>query len=85
MAKELSIVVAGTGEPNDITIEPGTTAQDVLRALGFKGYVLCLDGSSSTFLGNKENIYPLVVDGDKLWASTDPKVGANERFWPCSQ
>ena len=82
MAKDLSIVVAGTGEPNDITIEPGTTARDVLRALGFKGYVLSKDGSSITFFRPKENIYPLVEDGDKLWASTDPKVGAAEGFGP---
>ena len=75
MAKDFTVVVAGTGEPRDITIEPGTTAEDVLRALNLQGYILCTDGSSTTFLERRENIYPLVEDGAKLWASTDPKVG----------
>ena len=84
MAKDLTVVVAGTGEPKDITVEPGTTAEDVLRTLGLQGYVLCRDGSSSTFFQQKENIYPLVEDGAKLWASTDPKVGSAEGSGPSS-
>ena len=75
MAKDLTIVVAGTGEPKDVIVDPGTTAEDVLRGLGLQGYTLCEDGSSSTFFPPDQNIYPLVVDGAKLWASTDPKVG----------
>ena len=80
MAKDLTVVVAGTGEPKDITIEPGTTARDVLRSLDLQGYVLCKDGSSSTFIEPKENIYPLVEEGAKIWTSTDPKVGGVEGF-----
>ena len=84
MAKDFTVVVAGTGEPKDITVEPGTTAEDVLRTLGLQGYALSKDGSSSTFFQPKENIYPLVEDGAKLWASTDPKVGGAEGFGPPS-
>jgi hypothetical protein len=82
MAKDLTVVVAGTGEIKDIAIESGTTADDVLRSIGLQGYALSKDGSSSTFFQRKENIYPLVEDGTKLWASTDPKVGQGEGFGP---
>ena len=75
MSKDLTVLVAGTGEPRDITIEPGTSAQDVLRQLDLDGYVLSRDGDSATFFTPTENIYPDVEDGVKLYASTDPKVG----------
>jgi hypothetical protein len=82
MAKDLTVAIAASGELKDITIEPGTTAEDILRTLGLQGYVLSRDGSSSTFFQPRENIYPLVEDGQKLWASTDPRVGGEEGLHP---
>ena len=75
MAKDLTIVVAASGETKDITIEPGTTAEDILQQTGLRGYVLSKDGDSAGFFAPKQNVYPKVEDGQKLWASTDPKVG----------
>jgi len=75
MPKDLTIVVAATSERKDITIEPGTTAQDILKKCGLEGYVLSKDGDSSTFFADKQNVYPEVEDGQKLWATTKPDVG----------
>lgn len=82
MSKDLTIVVAASGDKKDITIDAGTTAEDVLRATGLQGYVLSKDGSSSTFLDPRENLYPDVEDGAKLWASTKPSVGGESGFGP---
>ena len=76
MAKDLTVVVAASGDRKDITIEPGTSAEDILAQLDLEGYVLSKDGSSASFFKAKDNIYPEVDDGQKLWASTDPKVGS---------
>ena len=75
MSKALTIVVAASGDKRDIAIEPGTTAADILEQTGLKGYVLSKDGDSSTFFAPTQNVYPEVEDGQKLWASTEPKVG----------
>jgi len=75
MSKDLTIVVAASGDKKDVTIEPGTTASDILKQTGLQGYVLSKDGDSSTFFAPKQNVYPEVEDGQKLWATTDPKVG----------
>lgn len=75
MSKDLTVVVAASGIRKDISIDPGTTAEDVLKTTELTGYVLSKDGTSTTFFQPRENLYPLVEDGQKLWASTDPKVG----------
>jgi len=75
MDKNVTVVVAGTGKRYDVALPPGATPNDVLRDLGLEGYSLSGDGSSDTFFGSDEDIYEKVKDGDKVWASTDPKVG----------
>ena len=75
MAKNLAVVVAGSGgEIKDITIRPGTTARDILRDTGLEGYVLSRGASEAPF-GENENVYSLVRDGDKLYASTPAEAG----------
>lgn len=72
--KNLAVVVAGgAGDIKDITIRPGTTAQDILREIDLEGYVLS-KGNEAPF-GENENVYPLVQDGDKLYASTPAEAG----------
>ena len=75
MSKDLTIVVAASGEKKDITIEPGTTAADILQQTDLQGYTLSKDGDSSTFFTPNQNIYEEVEDGQKIWASTKPDVG----------
>jgi hypothetical protein len=74
MVKNISVVIAGSGDIRDIGIKPGTTAGDILRQLNLNGYVLS-KGQNEPPFGNGENIYPLVRDGDKLYASTPATVG----------
>jgi hypothetical protein len=73
--KELLIVVAGSGERKPISIAPGTTVQDVLEQTGLHGYVLSRDGDPANMLPANKDLFPLVEDGQKVWASTVADVG----------
>ncbi|MCK4351854.1 hypothetical protein KAW65_00410 [candidate division WOR-3 bacterium] len=73
--KDLLIKVAGSEEPaRDVTIKPGTTAKDILEGLGLKGYLLSKGPEDPPF-GESENVYPLVENGSKLFASLPAEVG----------
>jgi hypothetical protein len=73
--KRVAIVVAGsTRGPQDVTIQPGTTAHEVLSQLGLAGYLLSTKGST-TYFGDDEVIYSKVVYGDLLYATTEAEVG----------
>jgi hypothetical protein len=73
--KRLSLVVAGsTRGAQDVTIQAGTTAHEVLNQLGLEGYLLSAKGSN-TYFGDDENLYPKVLDGDLLYATTTAEVG----------
>jgi hypothetical protein len=73
--KRLSIVVAGsTRGAQDVTIQPGTTAHDVLNQLGLEGYLLSAKGGQ-TYFGDDENLFPQVLDGDLLYATSTAEVG----------
>lgn len=73
--KRIAVVVAGsTRGPQDVTIQPGTTAHEVLNQLGLEGYLLTTKGGT-TYFGDDENLYPKVFDGDLLYATTEAEVG----------
>lgn len=72
--KNIVVIIAGSGQPHDLAIEPGTTARDILGKLGLNGYVLSKDAGQHTF-GENENIYPEVDDGEKLYAASKTDVG----------
>jgi hypothetical protein len=77
MAKQIAIKVLGTdvdAAPIDINLQPGQTAGEVLAGLGLQGYILRFP-SSSRFFGREEVLYPNVVDGEKLEATTPAQVG----------
>jgi hypothetical protein len=76
MAKQIAIKVAGSdAELEDIELQPGQTAAEVLEGLGLQGYILSFP-NSNRFFGAEEVLYPHVVEGDKLLATTPAKVGA---------
>jgi hypothetical protein len=75
--KRLSIVVAGTGQIKDITIDPGTSVADVLQGVQLPDYLLSR-GPNEPFLANADTLYDKVSDGEKLFASTKAEVG---RAW----
>jgi hypothetical protein len=73
--KRIAVVVAGsTRGPQDVTIQPGTTAHDVLSQLALEGYLLSTK-AGTTYFGDDENLYPKVLDGDLLYATTEAEVG----------
>jgi hypothetical protein len=76
--KRIAIILAGSGEIRDVTIQPGTTPQDVLGQLGLAGYFLSKDPSRNR-LGDDENLYPLVEPGDKIYAASKTDVGNRAR------
>ncbi len=74
--KRIAIKVAGSPrEPQDAQIEPGTSAGEILRQLGLDGYLLSTGPNSDRFFGEDENVYPALVDGDKIFATTKAEVG----------
>ena len=72
--KKLAVVVAGTGNCEDITIQPGTTAGDVLAQLNLRDYLLSRSPNEA-FFANAESIYDKVQEGEKIFASTKAEVG----------
>lgn len=73
--KRATVFVAGTNRgPQDVVIQPGTTAHDVLTQLGLEGYMLSAK-SGQTYFGDDENLYPKVLDGDLLYATSEAEVG----------
>ena len=74
--KAVVVIVAGSGQAHDLSIQPGTTASDILKQVGLQGYVLSKDRGQHIF-GEKENVYPEVDDGEKLFAASKTDVGLN--------
>jgi len=72
--KSIVVINAATGDHRDLEIDPGTTAQDILKELGLSGCVLSKDSGNKTF-GETENIYANVDDGEKLHFASKTDVG----------
>lgn len=76
MEKRLVIKVAGsTGEPQEITIHPGTTTKDVLDSLGLSRNLLITQDPAGNPFGIDETLWDKVQDGQKLFASPAMEVG----------
>jgi len=75
--KQVCFKVAGSERgPIDVNIEPGMTPRDVLPVLDLEGYWLTV-GTSGRFLGEDENLYKAVEDGDVLFASAPAVVAVS--------
>jgi hypothetical protein len=72
--KKLAVVIAGTGNIEDVEIQPGTTAGDILHKFNLQDYLLS-KGPGEPFFAATESIYDKVKDGDKIFASTKAEVG----------
>lgn len=78
--KRVLVVVSGAPEESnryEVSIEPGTTAGDVLEQLGIPRYLLQREGSGQ-FFANTEELYGQVDDGAKLRAATAATVGGTQ-------
>ena len=68
--KKLIIAVAGTEgkrEYRDVQILPSTRPRDILAKLGLQGFQLSRPEGGA--FGHSEDIFPLVADGQKLYAT----------------
>jgi len=72
--KQISIVVAGSGQIHDVKIEPGTTVGDVLEELNLSDYLLSR-GPKEPFYAKADTLYDKLDAGEKLFASTKAEVG----------
>lgn len=75
--KNITVVIGESGVRHDRQIKPGATPREVLNDLNLDNateYVLSAARGQEPF-GADENIYPLVQDGAKLYASTPADVG----------
>jgi len=73
--KRIVVIIAGAvAEARDLTIEPGTTARDILNELELEGYELSREKVDDVF-NPDENVYAAVEDGEKLNAVSNPVVG----------
>jgi len=72
--KRIAVSVVASGQIHDLTINPGTTAREILREIGLEDYDLLRQNESHPF-GLDENVYAIVQDGEKLNARAKVDVG----------
>jgi hypothetical protein len=71
--KSIAIKVAGAErEPIDRLLKPGTTTRELLADTQLEGYRL---SNGERLFGESENLYPVIVDGELLFATTPARVG----------
>ena len=76
MQKRLIIAIAGSDnqEFQDVAVLPNTRAGDVLTQLNLQGFQLARPGGG--MFGRGENLYDVVADGQKLYATkSDVEAG----------
>jgi hypothetical protein len=75
--KNISVVVAGSGEIRDLEIAPGVTVKEALNEAGLQGYQLSRKGNDKP-LEPGTNLYDLVDNKEKLYATPeDVTVGSS--------
>ncbi len=74
MEKQVSIVVAASGEIKDIALSPGATVREVLNEAGLHGYQLSRKGGE--LLEPDTDLFEEATDSEKLYATPqDVSVG----------
>lgn len=75
--KTIAVVMAAAGNSITLAIEPGTTPRDIRKQLNLDEGFILTNGRGAEAFGDDENLYPLVPDGAKLYASTPVEVGSS--------
>ena len=74
MEKQVSIVVAASGEVKDVALSPGATVKDVLNEAGLRGYQLSRKGGEP--LSPDTDLHAEATDSETLYATPeDVSVG----------
>ena len=77
MEKQISIVVAASGEIKDIALSEGATVKEVLQEASLQGYQLSRKGGE--VLAPDTDLYSEAMDSEKLYATPeDVSVGVGE-------
>lgn len=74
MKKNIAVVVAGSNKIYDLEVQPATRAGDVLDHVGMPEGILTMGGNSNP-IDRNQDVYGLVDNGTKLFASIAPEVG----------
>jgi hypothetical protein len=73
--KQVSIVIAASGEVKDVAVSPGATVEDIKSETGLKGYQISRKGGEP--LSSNADIFTEVANGEKLYATPeDVSVGS---------
>lgn len=72
--KRISVLVVGSGQIHDLSLKEGTTCQDILNEVGLQDYYLSKQNEPHPF-NPDDNVYTVVVEGEKLNAATEMSVG----------
>ncbi|MDD5491195.1 MAG: hypothetical protein PHV60_00745 [bacterium] len=75
MEKHIVVKVSGAREPLDVTIHPGTTAAEVLQALGLPASVLLTRDPAGQPFGADEVVFESLEEGAKVYAAPPMEVG----------
>ena len=73
--KHITVIPATGGAYRDLTLEPGTTARDVKRALELSNDNVLTNGRGAEPIADDENLYETLSDGAKLYATTSVEWG----------
>ncbi len=77
MEKQISIVVAASGEIKDIGISEGATVGEVMKEANLVGYQLTRKGGE--LLTPETNIFSMAMDSEKFYATPeDVSVGGGD-------
>ena len=72
--KQITIVIAASGEAKDVAVSPGATIEDIKTETGLKGYQISRKGGEP--LPPNADVFTEVTDGEKLYATPeDVSVG----------
>ncbi len=83
--KKLAIVVAGTGNYQDVEIQPGTTAGDVLAQVNLRDYLLSRSPNEA-FFASAEPIYDMLSTRERIAARDTPSsLAISDTLFPCAR
>ena len=81
MSKQITVIPATGGAYRDITIEPGTTARDIKKALNLSNENVLTKGRGAEPIPESENLYETLLDGAKLYSTTAVEWGGPFLDW----
>ena len=76
--KNITVIPATGGQHLDLAIQPGTTMRDIKSQLNLGSDFVLTRGRGSEPIQDDANVYELVPNGAKLYATTDVEWGKSQ-------